>query len=95
MLQLCDDHALPTPVANAVVAGFTVDFVWPNAKLIVETDGFTYHSMPTVFESDRDRDQQLMLAGYRVARFTYNQLTRHRKRSAQRLGQLLTESGSL
>jgi hypothetical protein len=95
MLQLCDEHGLPTPATNAVIAGFTVDFVWPHAKLIVETDGFTYHSMPTVFESDRDRDQLLMLAGYRVMRFTYNQLTHQRARSARRLRALLAESGSL
>lgn len=95
MAQLCDDHDLPAPLINVVLAGFTVDFFWPGADLVVETDGFTYHSMPTVFESDRNRDQVLMLAGYRVVRFTYNQLTRQRRRSATRLRELLNGSGSL
>jgi Protein of unknown function (DUF559) len=94
LMQLCDDYGLPAPVANVRVAGFLVDFHWPGTDLVVEGDGFTYHSMPTVFESDRDRDQQLMLAGYRVARFTYNQLTRQRRRSAARLRALLATSGS-
>jgi hypothetical protein len=95
MAQLCDDYGLPAPAINVAIAGFTVDFLWPCANLIAETDGFTYHSMPTVFESDRNRDQVLMLAGYRVVRFTYNQLTRQRRRSAKRLGELLNGSGSL
>ncbi|MCW2994312.1 MAG: hypothetical protein JWQ18_1807 [Conexibacter sp.] len=95
MLQLCDDFGLPWPLANVPIAGYTVDFHWPGTDLIVETDGFSYHSMPTVFESDRDRDQLLVLAGYRVIRFTYNQLTRGRRRSAQRLRDLLGGSGSL
>ena len=94
LLQLCDDNGLPAPLANVPIAGFTVDFHWPGTNLIVETDGFTYHRMPTTFESDRDRDQLLMLAGYRVARFTYNQLTRQRTASAVRLRELLAGSGS-
>jgi hypothetical protein len=94
LLQLCDDYELPAPLANVQVAGFTVDFYWPGTNLIVETDGFAYHRMPTTFESDRDRDQVLMLAGYRVARFTYNQVTRQRAKSAKRLRNLLAGPGS-
>jgi very-short-patch-repair endonuclease len=94
LLQLCDDNALPAPRANVPIAGFIVDFHWPGTDLIVETDGYAYHRMPTTFETDRDRDQVLMLAGYRVARFTYSQLTRQRSKSATRLHDLLTGSGS-
>jgi hypothetical protein len=94
MLQLCDDHGLPAPQANVVIRGFLVDFHWPGTDLIVETDSLRYHRMPTVFESDRDRDQVLMLAGYRVARFTDNQITRQRAKSATRLRDLLTSSGA-
>ncbi|WCB94820.1 hypothetical protein DSM104299_03559 [Baekduia alba] len=95
LLQLCDDHGLPTPIANPMIAGVLVDFHWPGTDLVVETDGFTYHRMPTAFENDRDRDQVLLLAGYRVARFTYNQVTRQRHRTAQRLRALLLASRSL
>lgn len=94
LLQLCDDYGLPTPVANTAIAGLLVDFHWPGTDLIVETDGFSYHRMPTAFENDRDRDQVLMLAGYRVARFTYNQVKRQRRRTARRLRDLLAASGS-
>jgi hypothetical protein len=94
MLQLCDDFGLPAPATNVVLAGFIVDFHWPGTDLVVETDGYTYHSMPSAFEADRERDQVLTLAGYRTARFTYNQVRRHRRQTARRLHALLDASGS-
>ncbi|MDX6726223.1 MAG: hypothetical protein QOK49_1028, partial [Baekduia sp.] len=90
LAQLCDDHDLPEPATNVQIEGFTVDFHWPGTTLVVEGDGYTYHNMPTVFESDRDRDQRLILAGYTVARFTYTQLTRESEECARRLRGLLT-----
>jgi very-short-patch-repair endonuclease len=90
LLQLADDHDLPEPAANAQVEGFTVDFYWPATKLIVEADSYTYHAMPSAFERDRERDQQLILAGYTVVRFTHHQVTRKRKAVADRVRRLLT-----
>jgi len=95
LLQLCRDHGLPAPAANVPLAGFIVDFHWPGTDLIVETDGYTYHRMPTAFETDRDRDQVLTLAGYRVVRFTYNQVTRRQRQTARRLRDLLRDLGRL
>ncbi|MCW2985854.1 MAG: hypothetical protein JWR63_3424 [Conexibacter sp.] len=89
LLQLCDDHHLPAPHANARVAGLLVDFLWPAARIIVETDGYAYHSTPSAFERDRRRDQQLTLAGYTVVRFTYKQVTRTPEAVAQRIRHLL------
>ena len=88
-LQLCDDHGLPVPQANVSLAGFLVDFHWPGTKLVVETDGFAYHSTPSAFEADRRRDQQLTLAGYTVVRFTYKQITKEPERCAHHLHRLL------
>jgi very-short-patch-repair endonuclease len=88
-LQLCDDHRLPVPHTNVTLAGFLVDFHWPGTKLVVETDGFTYHSTPSAFEADRARDQTLTLAGYTVVRFTYNQITKEPERCAHHLRRLL------
>ncbi|HET6509199.1 MAG TPA: DUF559 domain-containing protein [Baekduia sp.] len=95
LLQLCDDYNLPTPLANTTIAGFLVDFHWPGTDLIVETDGFAFHRTRTAFDADRERDQALALAGYRVIRFTYDQVTRRRRDTARRLQALLQRSGSL
>jgi very-short-patch-repair endonuclease len=89
LLQLCDDHHLPAPHANVRVAGFMVDFHWPGTTLIVETDGYAYHSTPSAFERDRERDQHLTLAGYTVVRFTYKQVKRTPEAVAQRIRHLL------
>jgi hypothetical protein len=93
-LQLCDDHGLPVPHANVPLEGFLVDFHWPGTTLVVETDGYTYHSMPSAFEADRARDQALTLAGYTVLRFTHHQLTRQKTEVARRLRRLLSRCGS-
>ena len=53
-----------------------MDFVWRDARLIVEVDGYRYHRSPSQFESDRERDVMLVLAGWQVLRFTWTQLTR-------------------
>jgi very-short-patch-repair endonuclease len=90
LLQLSDDHQLPEPATNAQVEGLTVDFFWPHKRLIIEADSYTYHSMPSAFERDRERDQQLTLAGYTVVRFTHMQVTRQRQAVADRIRRLLT-----
>ncbi len=95
MLQLCDDYSAPGAGRQSQVEGFMVDFFWRAARLIVEADSYTYHSMPAAFERDRERDQHLTLAGYTVVRFTYKQVTRQSALVRRRLRRLLSaERGS-
>ena len=54
---------------------YRVDFL-VNDKLVVEVDGKQYHNNSTSFESDRIRDQDLLLAGYRTIRFPASQIYR-------------------
>ena len=65
---------LPSPVTQHWVAGYPADFAWPERRLIVEVDGFRFHSHRRAFERDRKRDQAHVLAGYRVIRITWRQL---------------------
>jgi hypothetical protein len=48
-LNLCDEHGLPQPAVNVQVDSFTVDFLWRDQRLIVETDGYRYHRSHTAF----------------------------------------------
>jgi predicted transcriptional regulator of viral defense system len=75
-LQLCDDHGIPRPETNSIIEGHEVDFVWRTQRLIVEVDGYAYHRSPSAFEQDRERDVTLAVAGWRVLRFTWAQVTR-------------------
>ena len=54
--------------------GYEVDFLWRAARLVVEVDGFAYHSTRQAFERDRRRDAELQAAGFRVVRLTYRQI---------------------
>jgi very-short-patch-repair endonuclease len=74
-IALCDDHGIERPKVNTSIEGQEVDFAWRNAKLIVEVDGYAYHRSPSAFETDRERDVILALAGWQVLRFTWSQLT--------------------
>ena len=47
-----------------------VDFAWPEARLIVEADGFAYHADRESYRRDRERDNELERLGWRVLRFT-------------------------
>ena len=75
MLALCDEHRLPRARPRAWVAGLKVDFLFAASRLVVETDGYRYHRAPSRFESDREKDVVLSLAGWRVRRFTWRQVT--------------------
>jgi very-short-patch-repair endonuclease len=74
-LALCRRHRLPPPEVNPRVGLFTVDFLWPKRRMIVEVDGYRAHGTRAAFESDRARDVELRLLGYEVVRFTWRQLT--------------------
>lgn len=74
-LRLCKTHGIDKPETNVLIGGYLVDFVWRDRRLIVEVDGYRYHRAPSRFERDRERDVQLGLAGWRVLRFTWRQVT--------------------
>ena len=74
-LELVREAGLPLPVVNAHVGRYQVDFHWPAARLIVETDGRETHDTPHQFEEDRRRDLELALAGWRVVRISWRQVT--------------------
>jgi very-short-patch-repair endonuclease len=65
---------VPEPLGNVKLAGYDVDFVWPEERLVIEVDGFRFHGHRVAFERDRRKDQVLLTAGYRVVRVTWRQL---------------------
>lgn len=43
-------------------------------RLVIETDGYTYHSSPENWTEDRRRDQELQASGWTVLRLTSRQV---------------------
>jgi hypothetical protein len=68
---------LPAPVTQRVVRGKDgrrigrVDFAWPDCRLVVESDGFAFHADRRGYRADRRRGNALVLAGWRVLRFSW------------------------
>jgi hypothetical protein len=65
---------LPEPQVRIIKKGgrliARVDFVYVEIKLVIELDSQRYHSDVASFRSDRRRQNELTLEGYRVLRFT-------------------------
>jgi very-short-patch-repair endonuclease len=74
-LAAIDRRGLPRPRVAVPIGGYEADFLWPDARLIVETDGFGAHGTRRAFEHDRRRDRRLVLAGYRTIRLTERALS--------------------
>jgi very-short-patch-repair endonuclease len=73
-LRLCRGAGLPQPAVNVPVGGIEVDCLWRGTRVVVELDGYAFHSDRAAFERDRERDARLQLAGYRVLRVTHRRL---------------------
>jgi very-short-patch-repair endonuclease len=74
--QLVKEANLERPESNAKLLGYRVDAVWRKQKIVVELDGFQDHGTRERFETDRERDAALQLAGFKVLRFTDRMLAR-------------------
>lgn len=63
--------------ANQTVLGYEVDALFRAARVVVEVDGFAFHTDADAFERDRIKQNTLVLAGYQVLRFTWLDLTEY------------------
>ncbi len=71
---------LPPPVPQHVVhvAGrrYRLDFAYPDQLVALEGDGFEFHSDLEQFDRDRARQNDLVLAGWLVLRFSWRHIVR-------------------
>ena len=73
--QLLRDAGIGGWKANYRVGGYRVDVGFPAQKVAIEVDGFAFHSDPDAFQIDRRRQNDLVLLGWQVLRFTWLDLT--------------------
>ena len=88
-LAFCRRHRLPRPEVNIRVGQYTVDFLWRQRMLAVETDFFDYHRGSVAFEEDHERELYLRRLGYIVHRYTGAQLDSYPREIAAELGEAL------
>ena len=89
LLGLIRKAKLPQPGTNVRIAGLEVDFLWRDARLVVEVDGYAFHADAVAFEKDRQRDLALTSIGLRVVRITWKQLVQEPEAVLVRLAQSL------
>lgn len=90
---------LPHPVCQFVVRHRgswigRVDFAWPDLRVIVECDGYEFHSDRDAFERDRRRWNALTLAGWRVVLVTWRDVSDHPEVVTDTIGRALAEARS-
>lgn len=78
-LALLERSGLPLPNTNSWIpleegSGYSPDFLWREARLIVEIDGRAYHAKRQAFVDDRRRDRRLALAGFETRRYAASEL---------------------
>lgn len=88
-LDLIRRAQLPAPEVNTRVHGYEVDFLWRAQRLVVEIDGFRFHSTRRAFEGDRRKDATLKAAGLATMRVTWDQIEHELLAVTARLGQAL------
>ncbi|MGI8749383.1 MAG: type IV toxin-antitoxin system AbiEi family antitoxin domain-containing protein [Thermoleophilaceae bacterium] len=75
LLELVRVARLPMPETNVVLFGRERDAVWREQEVVVEVDGWAFHSDRPAFERDKLRDGELAPHGWRTVPVTWGQLT--------------------
>ena len=70
-LTLLRDAVLPLPETNRPAGGRRVDCRWPEHRLTVELDSYTYHGSRHAWEQDRRRERAAYARGDQFRRYTY------------------------
>jgi very-short-patch-repair endonuclease len=66
-----------------------VDLCYRDARLVVELDGLRFHRSRLAQQRDRASDRRLQLAGWRVLRFTWDEVVHRPAGVADEIGRAL------
>jgi hypothetical protein len=88
-LDFCRRYELPQPAVNTHPWRRESDMLFAAERVIVELDGWDFHRDKYAFEDDRDRDAELLAAGFVTVRITWKRLIEDPVREARRLRKIL------
>lgn len=89
-LRMCAEHGIPRPVVNEKIGPWRPDFLWPEARLVVETDGDRFHRTAAKRARDAAKDAFMRSSGFAVLRLTWSDVTHVPESTAARVLDLLT-----
>ncbi len=73
-LELVRAAELPAPECNVSLCGYSVDFLWREAAVVFEVDGYRFHTSRFAFNRDRRKDGVLKAAGFDPSRVSAEQV---------------------
>lgn len=71
-LRMCAAHGIDRPHVNVRIGEWTPDFLWPEWKLVVETDGYEFHRTAAARRRDARKDEAMRGLGMTVIRLTWS-----------------------
>lgn len=77
LVQLLRSASITGWRTNYNIGRYRVDFAFPTAGVVIEVDGWAFHSDRHDFQHDRERQNSIMLMGWQVLRFTWLDLTEY------------------
>jgi very-short-patch-repair endonuclease len=80
LVKLLCDNSFTGWKANYPVGRYKVDVAFPAQKVAIEADGWAFHSSQEDFQTDRERQNNIALLGWKVLRFTWLDLTEYPQR---------------
>lgn len=86
---------LPEALVNTEVVGFEVDVYFPAERVVVQLDGWDFHSSRESFISDRDEDATLLELDIVTVRITWERIEEKSVREARRLLRILENRRAL
>jgi very-short-patch-repair endonuclease len=75
-LDLVRRHRLPAPARQHRVGRFRLDFSYPDVLIAIELDDIGSHGTPAGLQRDLERQNELILCGWTILRFTWADVTR-------------------
>ena len=88
-VEFAKRYGLPAPVTNTRLFGYQVDLLYPAERVIIEIDGYSFHSDRESFESDRNRDADMLAHDHVTVRVTKRRMKQSPEREARRLNKIL------
>lgn len=88
-LELLRREGLPLPLTNRPASGRRVDCRWPEHRLTVELDSYTFHNSRHSWEADRRREREARARRDEFRRFTYADFLEDSRYILRELRQLL------
>jgi very-short-patch-repair endonuclease len=80
LVKLLRENGITGWRTNYPIGPYKVDVAFPGPMIVIEVDGWAFHSDQEVFQGDRKRQNHIALLGWQVLRFTWLDLVEYPQR---------------